>query len=499
MGQRINDDDHPLTSNAANEANGALDTAEATRTTTIINTTNPAASTSILHWINHIHSPKQTSLELQSPQDTPTHLSRKRRRYSDSTPSEFLGFRRSSRKGRRPLQQMDYNMGAREEEIAQMVTPKTSSGTTSSGGYNASNVTPSKAAGALKQRNSAYNVGRAMDNHGMVHESEAFNKYPLFVEKVMGIVRPERSSHMQPESAQKLKKYLQIFERMNETTFLHVLFPLLMKDGYKLVKNRMDFTDEEKEILKNSGSLYRDFVVDEGIMMTLDNEFLRTLIPSIHSDPKFEVEMAKGLQKIAGVAQANSKPDFVFGLLPTKFPSLTDAPMPANIEALLGIAPGMYDPHLIVEGKADSGSAAEAENQARRGGATVVHANRMLRATVGDLPDVDGPDYDSFIYSATMSPKLLELWVHWYQGPECKQVFHMNRIATLPLYGYENLDAIRTRLHNIMEWAAVDRFTQRQSLYQKIHDYARLEQEKTLAAFNKKSPKKRKKEAMSTS
>lgn len=208
--------------------------------------------------------------------------------------------------------------------------------------------------------------------------------------------------------------------------------------------------------------------------------------------------MAEALQKIAGVAQANPKPDFVFGLLPTKFSSPTDAPIPENIKALLGIAPGMYDPHLIVRGKADTGSAAEAENQARRGGATIVNANRMLRATVGDLSDVDGPDYESFVFSVTISPKLLQLWVHRYEGPECRQVFHMDSIKTLPHYEYENLDAIRTALHNIMERSVDDRLLQRQPLFQKIHDYARREQEKTLAVIINKSPTKRKHDVITT-
>ena len=495
MSRRSRSDKHLFTSI---ESNQCVESAEATQTTIRTTTTDPSTSTSILDWISHVPSPKQTSIGPQSFHGVHTPHSRKRRCLSDSIASQFLGSRHLSYKRRRPLQEMDYNLGVRGDERVQVATPKSSIDTTSTDSRSTSNVSPSKAAGALKQRHSAYNIGRAMDNHGMVYESEAFYKYPKFVDKVMEIVKAERSSHMQAESARKFKKYLHTLERMNETTFLHTIFPLLMKNGYQLVKDRTDFMDEEKEILRNTGSIYRDFLVDEGIMLTLDNEFLRTLVPSIHNDPRFEVEMAKALQKIAGVAQANPKPDFVFGLLPTKFPGPTDAPMPQNIEALLGIAPGMYDPHLIVEGKADRGSAAEAENQARRGGATVVHANRMLRATVGDLPDVDGPDYESFVFSVTMSPKLLQFWVHWYEGPECKQVFHMNSIKTLPLYDYENLDAIRTMLHNIMEWSVDGRFVQRQPLFHKINDYARREQEKILAVINDKSPRKRKHAVIAT-
>lgn len=494
MGEHDKDDDHPLSSTKTDKGN---EPAEAIHATIITNSTDPPTSTSILDWISHIPSPEQTPTTPQTSPDTPTHRCQKRRRYSNSLPSDFLGDRRLLRKRRRALQEMEHNIGAQVQGYPQVVTPQAGTGTTSSGVRNASNVSPSKVAALAKQRKNAYNVGQAMQKHGMVKQSEAFYDFPQFVDKVTSIIKPERSSHMLPESARKFQKYLEVFEHMNENTFLHIMFPLLMKDGYQLVKDRADFTDKEKDILKNSGSIYRDFVMDEGIMTMIDNLFLTTLIPSIHSDPKFEMEMAKALQKIANVAQATPKPDFVFGLRPSKVTILADVLLPENIEALLGIAPGMYDPHLIVEGKAESGSAAEAENQARRGGATVVHANRMLRATVGDLLDIDGPDFDSFVFSITMSPNLFEVWVHWYQGPECSQVYHMNRVSTLPLYGYENLDAIRRVLHNVQEWSIDDRFHQRQPLFQRIRDYARREQDEILAMLNK-SPKKRKHDTIIT-
>lgn len=68
-------------------------------------------------------------------------------------------------------------MGAGGGDIAQLATPLTNSGTSSSGSRATSNVSPSKAAAALKQRFSAYNVGRAMEDHGMVHDdTKAFEK-----------------------------------------------------------------------------------------------------------------------------------------------------------------------------------------------------------------------------------------------------------------------------------------------------------------------------------
>lgn len=89
----------------------------------------------------------------------------------------------------------------------------------------------------------------------MVCESEAYYEYPDFTKKVMGIIDPKRSSDMQPQSAQKFRNYLHTVTLMNEATFLHVIFPLLMKDGYELVEERADFTAEEKKILKEAKSI----------------------------------------------------------------------------------------------------------------------------------------------------------------------------------------------------------------------------------------------------
>lgn len=54
----------------------------------------------------------------------------------------------------------------------------------------------------------------------------------------------------------------------------------------------------------------------------------------------------------------------------------------------------MYDSHLIVEGKADSGTSGDTGIQGRRGGAIFVDTKSMLRATVTQLPAKKGPIMD---------------------------------------------------------------------------------------------------------
>ena len=358
------------------------------------------------------------------------------------------------------------------------VTPKNSGSIVTSSDENATlgriNVSPSKLAAALKPRGNAYSAGELMVEHGLVfNDTNAYDSYPNFVDTINGIVAPERMSETRQQSARKFQIYMKTFERLNEATFLHVIWAQLIKDGYHVAKKRADFTGEEKEILRDEKMLFRDFVVDEGIMFTHDVEFHRTLVPSIYSDAKFELALAKALQKCDGMV--NPKPDYVYGIHPSRIPHFRDAPRPPHVTALLQIAPGLVHPFLIVEGKADAGSAAEAENQARRGGATLVNAARQLRATVADLPDIAGPDQESFVFSVTISPKLFEIWVHWYEGPEATQTFHMNKVKQFLLAGdRKQLGMIRDSLHNIMEWGALNRFTQLASLHESIHAYAKM-------------------------
>ena len=442
---------------------------------------------SIHSWISQIPAPNATLTPAsQHPRTSPlsgSHQNSNRRnprlrRCSEPLLSGILGNGPTLRKSRKALQEVSVNMAGKEDgKVVFPVTPKTSGSNITSSGENPSlghiNVSPSKLVAALKPRGNAYSAGELMEEHGMVfNDADAYESYPNFVDTINGIVAPERLSEARQESARKFQIYMKTFERLNEATFLHVMWPRLIKDGYHVIKERADFTEEEKEILRDDKMLFRDFVVDEGIMFTHDVEFHRILVPSINSDAKFELALAKALQKHD--CMVNPKPDYVYGIHPSRIPRFRRAPRPPNVTALLQIAPGLVHPFLLVEGKADSGSAAEVENQARRGGATLVNAARQLRAMVGDLPDVVGPDEETFVFSITISPKLLEIWVHWYEGPEATQTFHMNKVKQFLLAGdRKQLGLLRDSLHNIMEWGALNRFSQLAGLHGSIHAYAK--------------------------
>lgn len=371
----------------------------------------------------------------------------------------------------------------------QLGTPSSRTSTISSSDPHtpANNTSPSKSVAGLKELKNADTVGQMMTlNHLMHNDRAAFDSYPDFKEKVKRIVLAKRDSTMKLGSHRKFEVYLDCYERMNEATFLRKIFPLLMKDGYHLVKERDDFTDAEKKQLKQEQMIYRDFLMEEGIVETTDREFLKTLVPSSCNQDS-EIAIAKLLAKSTGMT--NPRPDFTFGVKRDRFPPLHNVPLPEGIAALLGIAPGMHHAFLIVEGKPDAGSHAEAENQARRGGATLVHAERILRDILGEVADTAGPDEKCFVYSATLTPKVVEVWVHWYEGPN-PGYYHMNRIASHTLNEEKNREDIRMELHNIMEWGGSTRFTEKKDLHDSIHTYVRREHKKRLTEAAQKAADK---------
>ena len=212
------------------------------------------------------------------------------------------------------------------------------------------------------------------------------------------------------------------------------------------------------DTLRKDGQLYRDFLDDEQIITTMDTEFVRTRLPSRHTTQEFEAEITKDLEKQSGMK--NPKPDYINGIQRDKFPVPSGVHLPTEATALLEIAPGMHHLFFILEGKADRGSMAEAENQARRAGATLVNAARSLAALVDPQPSIIGPDETSFVFSATMGPNHIDIWVHWFEAKEDEMDsrYHMDIVASDTLRMAGNVEGIRRKLHNIIEWGAHNRY-----------------------------------------
>ena len=281
---------------------------------------------------------------------------------------------------------------------------------------------------------------------------------------------------------------LKTYQWANEHTFLYHIIPILQGRGYHVPKEAENMPGQE-DAYRSEERIWRTFLSDEKVVNTLDKDFARTLLPGGFSkQPLLDEEITKHLEKDKGMT--NPRPDMTFGLKREEDSFTTS--IPQHILDLLWIAPGIHHPFLILEGKAHSGSSATAENQARRGGATLVKASRALWAildgNIPNLPDLSEqeaegladigndeshpvkPDLKSLVFSITLSPTNFSIWVHWYDMGN--HHYHMNLVESWSLQNSKGPVQIRWAWHNIIEFGVWTRRAQNEELLELIRRYA---------------------------
>lgn len=354
-------------------------------------------------------------------------------------------------------------------------------------------------------------VGDTMTSHGLLHDNrKALNRYPAFKEKVLGVINQDRSSRMKDGSVQKVRDRQEFCDRANEDTFLQILLPLVVKGTY-LGKNTKegealeDFnhrladckSDDDRERLKEAELGVEEFW-DDGLRVTVNKEFQKTLLPNAYLDQGFEADIAKALAKVEGMK--NPKPDRAYGLDKNKYPVPRGIIVSAETRVLLEIAPLMQDTFFFVEGKGIRGSGAEAENQARRGGATLVNAKRHLHALMQDVETKDSADERTFVFSATMSPQVMDIWVHWAEVTKQDGViFHMNRLISKSLYDDGGIPQLRIALNNILEWGCNSRNSELQDFYNRLYMHEKTKLEDKMNESNAGRSSKRSRTIVDTS
>jgi len=333
-----------------------------------------------------------------------------------------------------------------------------------------------------------------MESHGLFHNNRAaYNRHPTFKNKIHDIVHGERKSTIQSESIERFQDHREAYRGLNENTLLHHLLPLIIKGIYTSNK---PLSEEEQALMEEAGHPSKEWFTD-GLMVTHNSEFRRTLVPNRYLDGQLEKYLAEAMAKKDGMK--NPKPDMTYGIRTNKYPIPNGVIVKGSTNALLEIASGMHHAFMIIEAKADRGEYDEATNQARRGGATLVNAARQLRSLVEAAPVIiSGVDDTCVVFSATINPQLMEVWVHWCEVEADLKTcnYHMNTVASHALGDDLGVGALRRTLHNILEWGCIGRFTELEKLHESIHAYELREAEKigaeSQAAAEIKSDNKRK-------
>ena len=372
-------------------------------------------------------------------------------------------------------------------------------------------------------KNAAWVKGRLRTYRCYQNEEGALDRYPAFRKRILDIVDGKRESIMSVGSAKKFRSKLSETADDNEDTFLLHVLPTIIKES-RTIKSRVPDKalgspdvvealeqlqsdaeagdkDDWKESLdcemqdkgnheheqhddeqsrasepETGQACVEDFelVVKEfaqsGVTVKVNRELRKDFL--LQQPNKPDTELHKAMAKVNGME--NAKPDRVFGIKIDKYPIPDDVDISVLINILLEIVPLLHWPFFIIEGKSDAGSMIEATNQACRGGATIINASQCLLREIGErrIPDF-GPDEHTFIFSATVSPNLMEIWVHWaeYRG-EQHTVFHMHKLRAHALDD-DNPGKLRKIIHNILDWGCGQRFEGIKEIYDKIFDYER--------------------------
>lgn len=335
----------------------------------------------------------------------------------------------------------------------------------------------------------------AMEAHGILQNKiAALDKYPEFKQRMKDILFQDRLSAMKKKEVREIQNTLAQVERLNEDTILQNLVPLIIRRKYTHEKDLEgeeleDYntrlanvkTDAERMALRKQFLCTHNLWSDDGLLVTMNAEFLRTFLPNQYEELGFEAALATALAKEHGMK--NPKPDYCYGLTPDTFPTPRGVMLAQEVRELLRVANGVYHAFLLIEGKADRGELAHAHNQAARGGATLVKAFRSLFERLGE-PDVDGVDERTVVFSAAINNTILEIWLHWADvivpgGP--KEVnYHSNKLVTRALGEEDQLVDTRRMLHNILNWGCNTRKADLLDLHERLYAHQQQETQKQL-------------------
>ncbi|KAG8526415.1 uncharacterized protein KY384_000008 [Bacidia gigantensis] len=351
-------------------------------------------------------------------------------------------------------------------------------------------------------------IGDRMVQHGLKFgDFEAYERYPALQEKVHEILGVEAVVDAHLMSEKRFKNVILESAELNEATFLQNVWPIIWKDGHFAKSPEGDV-------------VFKDWRLNEHVQVTMDVEFRGTLLPHRYANKGFEREMETKLKKSDNMK--NSRPDYT----------------------------GLYHPFLIIEGKSAQGSELDAALHARRGAATLVHADRLaadiLNITPGsvsgtasiaarsgtstDWTIVEGTkdlnfnstyesqqhsqdgiisstaDLTSLVFSATIIPACVTFFVHWYEevtyADQSKEDFyHMTPVRSQSNRDPDKpLSKVRKTLHNIAKWGCGDRIDDHLRIWKTLPDYIdRHNEDQQCNTSNAKKQKKGVNEKKATS
>ncbi|KAL8992871.1 MAG: hypothetical protein Q9188_007477 [Gyalolechia gomerana] len=319
-------------------------------------------------------------------------------------------------------------------------------------------------------------VKERLEQHNMLQDlGAALARFPRLQSAVGKIISRDRKSAASQKEFQKFKGKLEFYQNQNEDSLLAMVLPAIIRDDRTIQVPKEGLSDEA---IWESVDFF-----ESGVVTIVNREFQRGYVPFRNGVHHIDTELVAKMAKLKDQGMTNPKPDRAYGTRRDKFKVPTQFQMPKEVRDYLEILQDLHLPFLIVEGKAEGGSSAEARNQACRGGAVLVHSHRLLRALLG-MEDKVGADLETYVFSATYSDGLLDIWVHWAEVREeefALPIYHMSLVASKAIREEDQFRQARMILYNVLDWGSNQRFVGLKPLHEAIIAYSASQQKQAEA------------------
>ncbi|KAL9593856.1 MAG: hypothetical protein Q9219_007352 [cf. Caloplaca sp. 3 TL-2023] len=418
---------------------------------------------SIQTWLN------QTSSSIESPTATSTSLEHvqvnhaKRKR---STSPEFgqpqldltVPLTRKALK-----QHLLSTMSSDQSNLPNQVFTPTRNASTNTSSYQTP-VTPANPSKTSARNLPPSDVRDHMEVHRMFFDKNLIRKPEMksFRDLVMNVVDTERPSGRKPESEERWQTRTDRIRLHNEATILDHILPLMIKDGRQVPIQGPSTEAESTADEQVYNSLWEDFE-KSGLDWTLDREFARTYLPNTYHNIGYEERIATALAKERGMK--NPKPDRAYGLAINDIrpPKHNPVLLRDGTRDLLNAIPGLQHVFFLMEGVRSAGDLNKAFNQACRGGAVAVNIQRLLLEAIGEDIMQEGPDRQTYVYTATLDNNAMYFWVNYAHVttaiPSGEKIvdFHMDHIYSCTFRSDDAELLLRRVCHNILDWGVRSR------------------------------------------
>lgn len=350
-------------------------------------------------------------------------------------------------------------------------------------------------------------VKSQLHEYGLRQEDdEAWSRNPELQQAVKNVLDGHRDSAPSSEVIARYNAKLKTYRNLNEDTFMSEIIPMLFGEerwvpaSQPLTSQHVQIeqsgdkaatqlpTAESNHLARMAQLLPTEDQVsvafyDSGMMTITNRDFSRSL-PFLNDDAsKFHPDLNRALMKVAGIT--NPRPDKAFAVCPDRIKWPGSFAIPAAIRVMLEVVRACLHAFLFLEGKSADGSIVKARNQASRGGALIVNAERQVSDLVG-ISERPGADLRTFMFSVVLMPDMLEIWVHWAEvhdnRPDARDpnkvplrpTYHMNQVFETTLRDRQDgtLGKIRRILHNIMDWGLGARLEKFKPVHEAIVEYA---------------------------